>query len=46
MVGSEHRIALPSYPEYSVDLVRRLLREVERALGRPVTLQEWLDLGT
>jgi hypothetical protein len=44
MVGREHRIAIPSNVEYSVDQVRRLLRQVERALDRRFTLQDWLDL--
>jgi len=40
-----HRIVLFSNRDYSVDQVRRLLRQVEKALGREVTLQEWTSLG-
>lgn len=40
-----HRVILPSNREYSVDQLRRLLRQVERALGRAVELNEWLAIG-
>jgi len=42
--GRRYRVALPSNRDYAVDQVRRLLRQVERALGRPVDLNEWLAL--
>jgi hypothetical protein len=44
MIYGEHRLALPSDDEFSVDLVRRFVREVEAILGRKITLEEWLRL--
>ncbi len=32
---------LPSDKEYSVDLLKRLLKQLETALNRTVTLKEW-----
>ena len=44
MVYRRHPIVLFSNPEYSVDQVRRLLRQVEGVLARRVRLDEWLGL--
>ena len=40
MIVGEHRLTLPSAEEYSVDIVRRFVREVESAIGREITLEE------
>ncbi len=41
MVRGHARLPVPSYDELSVDMTRRLLREVELRLGRSVELEEW-----
>lgn len=41
LVYQQHRLALPSNPEYSVPQLRMMLREVEVILGRQVSLSEW-----
>jgi hypothetical protein len=45
MVRGQHRLIIPSNAEYSVHQVRLLLREVEAILDRPVSLEEWENLG-
>ena len=50
--GSNHQFmrlenytqTLPSDKEYSVNLLKLLLKQLERALDRPVPLKEWDDL--
>ena len=37
-------LALPNNDEYSVNQVKMLVREVERTLGRKMSLDEWQDL--
>ena len=46
MVRTGFRLTLPSNEEYSVDQLRRLLRQVGKSLGRRMTLREWTDLGS
>lgn len=41
MVYGEHRLAIPSTPEYSVPQLRMMVREVEAIIGRAITLEEW-----
>lgn len=42
---SGNRIPLFSNRDYSVDQVKRLLRQVERALERSISREEWIGLG-
>jgi hypothetical protein len=44
LVCGEHRLAIPSNSEYSVPLLRGMLREVEQILGREVTLTDWTEI--
>ena len=44
MLRGSHRLALPSNDEYSVPQLRMMIREVERILGREVTLDDWTQL--
>lgn len=44
MVFGQHRLAIPSNPEYSVPQLRMMLRELEEILGRRVPLDEWSRL--
>jgi hypothetical protein len=44
MVYGQHRLAIPSNAEYSVPQLRMLLQEVERIIGREVTVDEWQRL--
>ncbi|MBI1928609.1 type II toxin-antitoxin system HicA family toxin [Candidatus Poribacteria bacterium] len=41
MPYENHDLTLPSNREYSVSQLRLLLREVERILGRRISLDEW-----
>lgn len=45
MVLAQHRLTIPSNPEYSVPQLRMLIREVSIILGRQITLQEWNTLS-
>ena len=42
---STHTLTIPNNPEYSVPQLRMLLREVERILGREISLEEWQSLS-
>ena len=44
MVFGQHRLAIPSNPEYSVPQLRMMLREVEEILGRKIALENWNQL--
>jgi len=44
MIYEEHRLAIPSNPEYSVPQLKMLIREVEAIIGRKITLKEWEEL--
>lgn len=44
LVHRDHRLAIPSNPEYSVPQLRVILREVEKIIGREVTLTDWGNL--
>jgi hypothetical protein len=39
-----HNLAIPSYDEYSVDLLRRVLREIQALVGHEITQEEWNNL--
>ena len=41
MIYEEHRLTIPSNDEYSVPQLRLMLHEIERILGRNVTIDEW-----
>jgi hypothetical protein len=44
MVFGQHRLAIPSNPEYSVPQLRMMLREVGEILGRAISLEDWNKL--
>lgn len=44
LVYGDHRLAIPSNPEYSVPQLRVILREVEKIIGRELTLTDWGNL--
>ena len=44
LVYGDHRLAIPSNPEYSVPQLRVILREVEKIIDREVTLPDWENL--
>lgn len=44
MTFVQHRLAIPSNPEYSVAQLRMMLREVEDIIGRLIELEEWNKL--
>ena len=44
MTMGQHRLAIPSNPEYSVAQVRFMIREVEVILGRAISLDGWAGL--
>ena len=41
MVYERHRLAIPSYVEYSVPQLRMMIQEVEEIIGRKITVDEW-----
>ena len=41
LLFGQHRLAVPSNPEYSPPQLRMMLREVEAILGREITTDEW-----
>ena len=44
MVDGQHRLAVPSNPEYSVPQLRMMLREVEQITGRQISSGDWEKL--
>jgi len=44
MVFGQHRLAIPSNPEFSVPQLRMMLREVAEILGRTISMEEWNQL--
>lgn len=44
MVYRQHRLALPSYDEYSVPQLRMMIREVEEIIDREIAIEEWNQL--
>lgn len=45
LVYENHRLSIPSNPEYSVPQLRMMLEEVERILKRKVSLEKWENLS-
>lgn len=43
MTIGEHRLAIPSNPEYPVGQLRFMLREVEGLVGRRIGIDEWVN---
>jgi len=41
LVLENHRLTVPTNPEYSVPQLRMMLREAGEILGREITLIEW-----
>jgi hypothetical protein len=44
MVFGQHRLAIPSNPEYSVPQLRMMLREAAGILGRTISMEDWNQL--
>ena len=44
MIFEAHRLAIPSNNEFTVPLLRVMLREVEDILGRRISAVEWNSL--
>jgi hypothetical protein len=44
MSFGQHRLAIPSNPEYSVGQLRFMIREVEGIIGREIETDEWMRL--
>jgi hypothetical protein len=45
MTFSQHRLTIPSNPEYSVPQLRLMIREVEEIIGAELTLDSWVKLA-
>lgn len=45
MVFGSHRLTIPSNDEYSAPQLRMMLREVERIIGRQISVDEWSRLS-
>jgi len=45
MVFEENRLTIPSNTEYSVPQLRMMLNEIERIIGRAITIDEWSNLS-
>jgi hypothetical protein len=41
MIYKQHRLAIPSNPEYSVPQLRMLIQEVEEIIGYKITVDTW-----
>jgi len=41
MVYQQHRLAIPSTPEYSVPQLRTILREMAEIMGCEISGEEW-----
>ena len=44
MVYKNHRLSIPSNPEYSVPQLRIMINEVESIIDRNITSDEWNNL--
>jgi hypothetical protein len=44
MVFGQHRLAIPSNPEFSVPQLRMMLREAAGILGRAISMEDWNQL--
>jgi hypothetical protein len=45
MVLGNHRLSIPSNPEYSIPQLRMMLQEVESIINRKINSDEWQCLG-
>jgi hypothetical protein len=45
MVFEENRLTILSNTEYSVPQFRMMLNEIERIIGRTITIEEWNNLS-
>ena len=45
IIYDQHRLAIPSNPEYSVPQLRMMLREIEVIIGRKISSAEWNQLS-
>ncbi len=45
MIYENHRLAIPSNNEFSVEQIKMMIHEVEGIILRKVTLKEWNDLS-
>lgn len=41
MVYKQHRLAIPSNTDYSIPQLRMMIQEVEKIIGREISLDEW-----
>ena len=41
MVYQQHRLAVPTNPEYSIPQLRIMLQEVELIIGHEISVNEW-----
>ncbi len=44
MVYKEHRLAIPSNTEYSVEELKMMIREVENIIQEKISLERWQNL--
>ena len=44
MIHGQHRLTVPSNPEYSVPQLRMMINEMEAILGREIVADEWNKL--
>jgi len=44
LICGNHRLAIPSYKEYSIPQIKFLLKEVEKIIGRSLSETEWEDI--
>ena len=45
MVYENHRLSVPSNPEYSVPQLKMMINEVESIIDRHLTADEWSNLA-
>jgi len=45
MVYKNHRLSVPANSEYSVPQLKMMIDEVEVVMDRPLSIEEWNDLG-
>jgi len=44
MVYKNHRLSIPSNPEYSIPQLKMMINEVESIIDRNITSDEWYNL--
>ena len=45
MVYKNHRLSIPSNPEFSIPQLKMMINEVESIIERNITADEWSNLG-